>query len=261
MAELEAPPPRSREPILLFHADHATWLGADLDRLLLEQDRSTDEADEVLGLIADGIDRIMHVQDFAHGISNREMRVEVEGVTEHDVAHPLHRFRQQQVAHHDDAQQLATLVGHIAVRDERLLHKFPQLRHGFLDGHVGAVHGHGAFHQPPDRAFGKHLIARPLLAVLLGCRRYDLLPAIAVEPQQHLERHGGFEQGEHLGDHRRGLPTQQLHRLLRSAILRLVDQLQNVTVGRIGSRIRRLVLHAHPRVRLCRSPRGERRIT
>ena len=82
----QAPAPRSSQPVFVFHTDHAPRLGADLDRLLLEEDIPAHQTDQTSRFIADRIDRIMAGDHERHGVGHVHLGAQMEWLPEHNLA-------------------------------------------------------------------------------------------------------------------------------------------------------------------------------
>ena len=148
----------------------------------------------------------------------------------------MSRGRQQQLAHHDDPQELAFLIGDVAIGDKRLLDKLAQLLHRLRDREVRAEDGDRWLHQPAHAPFGIRLVADQLLATFRRARQQDGLPAVLLESQQDVQRVGGAEHHQHLRDHRVGHLVQKFDRIIRGA-LRYLDRqlLELILIGLVRS--------------------------
>jgi hypothetical protein len=219
VAELEALGKRCGEPLLLIDAHHGADLGGDLDRLLLEHRLPAHQPDQHAVRVAYRIDRVMALEYRFHRLIERRLGPEGEHPAQHQRFELRVIRREQQVAHGDEAAQLAGPVDHVAVGDERDLDQRPQLLDGLGDRHRGVEHGVYRLHEPADAAPWVYLVAFQLMRDLGRNRVQHSVLKPARQLGQDVLRQAGIELEQHRGNGRRGMLREQHRGILGRARL------------------------------------------
>jgi hypothetical protein len=92
----------------------------------------------------------MAVEDELHRFGERHLRLQEKRIPQHQLFEPRVVLGEQEVAHRDDAEQLAGRVSDVAVRDEGALHERAQLGDRLGDGHLRPEHRDRGLHQLSD---------------------------------------------------------------------------------------------------------------
>ena len=168
IAIFEALPDRVRDALFLLHADHRAGLRGDLEGLELEERRAAHQADQAAFGVGHGILRIVLVDRELHRVGQRQAGRQRKWIGEHHVRQARLALVEEEVAHRDEAAQLAVGVDHVDVGHEGAPHQGAQRLDRLAYRHVGAEHRQRRFHQLADGALRICPVALPLLGHFRG---------------------------------------------------------------------------------------------